>query len=37
MLPSERLLMQPVVPFKFATSTELIGKKHQTIPADPIQ
>ena len=29
--------MQPVVPFKFATYTELIGREHQAIPADPIQ
>ena len=29
--------MQPVVPFKFVTSAELIGREHQAIPADPIQ
>lgn len=29
--------MQPVVPFKFVTSTELIRKERQAIPVDPIQ
>ena len=29
--------MQPIVPFTFVTYTELIGKEHQAIPADPIQ
>ena len=28
--------MQPLVPFKFVTYAELIGKEHQAIPADPI-
>ena len=29
--------MQPIIPFKFVTYTELIGKERQAIPADPIQ
>ena len=37
MLRPKRLLMQPVVPFKFVTYTELMGREHQAIPGDPIQ